>query len=230
MTASMQLHPLRLGVLLGGTLLCLSRSGAGEPALSFPRLGEGTTLSFRQKLTGALPSPGKELKWTLSIRGKRVQLVAQQRSCKAPPLKGGAVAGPCSQPFGPPLVAYAGRMEPRPYGVDLWVSSDKPADGFPSELSLHCLRSVIGVLPTGAMLQPGDACKGDGPPPRWQPATTRDVAVWHCAVRDESNGPWNGYQVVGPLVFAAEPGVEWVYVNNDCAGQEGAFRLPASEK
>lgn len=212
-------------------LLALTGSSTGQPGPSFPKLSDGATLSYRQKLTGMLPSPGRELRWSLSLRGKTVQLTARSRTCPSPRIgKTGPADPPCTGPFGPAAVSYAGRIDQRPYGVDIWVQSEKPVDGFPSELSLHCLRSVIGVLPVGATLQSGDACKGDGPPPRWLPATTQDIAVWHCSVRDETHGPWNGYQVVGPLVFAAGAGVEWLYVNNDCAGQEGAFRLPGPDK
>lgn len=227
MIGVMASHRALFAVLISGSLSLLERSSASQPAPSFPPLTDGTTLNYRQKLTGLLPSPGRELRWSLSVRGKTVQLDARVRSCPPPPLGKGGPAQPCTQAFGKPLVSYRGRLDRRPYGLDLWVSTEQPSEGFPSELTLHCLRSVIGVLPAGASLLPGDACKGDGPPPRWQPATPRDVAVWHCAVKDESGGPWNGYQVVGPLVFAAGAGVEWIYVNNDCAGQEGAFRLPS---
>jgi hypothetical protein len=224
-------QPLPTHVLTCGLLLLLPRPGASEPGPSFPKLTEGVTLSYRQKLTGMLPSPGRELRWSLSLRKKTVKLSATARTCPSPRLGKGAPADPpCTGPFAAGSVAYEGRIEARPYGIDIWVSSEKPAEGFPAELSLHCLRAVIGVLPVGATLQSGDACKGDGPPPRWQPATTQDVGVWHCAVRDEQSAPWNGYQVVGPLVFAAGAGLEWIYVNNDCAGQEGAFRLPGADK
>ena len=49
-------------------------------------------------------------------------------------------------------------------------------------------------------------------------------------IRDRASFSWNGYQVLGPLAFASGSGVEWLYINNDCAGQEGAFRFPAKEK
>ena len=169
------------------SLSLLERSSASQPVPSFPPLVDGTTLSYRQKLTGALPSPGRELRWTLSVRGKTVQLDARvHASCRRHRLPKGGPAQPCTQAFGKPAVSYRGRLDRRPYGLELWLSTEQPSDGFPSELTLHCLRSVIGVLPAGASLLPGDACKGDGPPPRWQPATPRDVGVWHCAVKDES--------------------------------------------
>ena len=61
-------------------------------------------------------------------------------------------------------------------------------------------------------------------PPRWQPGTTQDVGLWQCQLHEEHGGPWSGYGTLGPLSFAGGAGVEWVFVNNDCAGQEGAFR------
>ena len=197
---------------------------AGEGAAGFPSLPSTTALSFQQTLTGLLPGKGKELRWTLSFVGKQPRLLVRTRSCPGPSLKSAAVTPPCKESFGKPLVSYEGKLTQRPYGVEMWLSSESPADGFPSEMTLTCLRTVVGVLPVGAALLHGDACKGDGPPPRWQPTGTKDVGLWLCRLHDEQGGPWNGYGTVGPLAFAQGPGVEWIFVNNDCAGQEGAFR------
>ncbi len=212
-----------LGGLLGLALSGPSGHAAAEPSLRFPTLPSSTPLAFQQTLTGMLPGKTKEQRYTLSFVGNKPRLAVRVRSCPGPSLKGGAAAA-CKESFGKPVVSYEGSLRPHPYGVELWLSTQATVEGFPSEMTLTCLRTVVGVLPAGASLLSGDACKGDGPPPRWQPGTTQDVGLWQCQLHEEHGGPWSGYGTLGPLSFAAGAGVEWVFVNNDCAGQEGAFR------
>lgn len=207
----------------------LGQAAAAPPAIGpvAPSLPSGAPLVFWQTLTGMLPGKTKQQRFTLRFDGGQPRLTVQARTCPGPSLKGGPTPV-CTQALGKPLVSYAGKLRPRLYGVEIWLSTEAVVEGFPAEMTLTCLRSVVGVLPAGASLQSGDACAGDGPPPRWLPGKTQDVGLWLCHLHDEPGAPWTGYGSLGPLAFAAGGGVEWVYVNNDCAGQEGAFRLPAA--
>ena len=197
---------------------------AGDRGPEFPSLPSATALSFYQKLTGIMPGARKDLRWTLRFVNGQPRLSVQTRNCPGSSQEQGAAVPSCKEPFGKPVVSYEGKLIQRPYGVELRLSREAPAEDYPSGMNLTCLRTVVGVLPPGASLGMGDACKGDGPPPRWQPGATKDVGLWLCRLHDEQGGPWNGYGTVGPLAFAQGPGVEWIFVNNDCAGQEGAYR------
>jgi hypothetical protein len=214
------------GVLVWAGLAGLGPLGfsatTGSP--SFPPLPASAPLVFQQTLTGLLPAQARELRWTLRFSAGQPRLSVQERACPGPSLKGGA-APVCKAAFGAAKASYQGKLSQRPYGVELWLSTTDSVEGFPSELTLTCLRTVVAVLPAGASLLSGDACKGDGPPPRWQPGKGQDVGLWHCQSHDENGRPWSGYGSLGPLSFGDGAGVEWVFVNNDCAGQEGAYRL-----
>lgn len=219
----MKLSALALPLVVGG-LLPGMRAASAESGLSFPALPSPVPLSFQQKLAGMVPTKTRELRWVLSFADKTARLSATLRSC--PLALRRAELPPCREPAAQ-AVAYVGKWQARPYGMEVWLESSAAPEGFPSELSLLCLRTVVGVLPAGASLLPGDACDGSSPPPRWQPGQTKDVALWHCAIQSDDARPWSGYGNIGPFAFAGGAGVEWLYVNNDCAGQEGAFRFPA---
>lgn len=175
----------------------------------FPPVPSAGPLRFQQRLAGMLPKP-LTVRWELRFQGSAVTLRAQR--------SGRASDEPAVS------VAYQGTWRRDPRGLELHLMTEEPREPFPQELNLRCLRAVLDVLPGHAELRSGDACNGDGPPPRWEPARTRDVPTWLCALDDEGARPWNGFEQHGPLAFAAGAGLEWLYVNNDCSGQEGAFR------
>ncbi len=235
------------GILLASavtaTFLAGSSSRGGETALPFPALPSSTTLHFQQRLSGILPV-SRQVRWELRWAQKTARLSVSTRTCPKLAQDQATGNGPCR---GAPsaTISYTGRWIPHPYGIELWLEKDrtptKPSrvatindeeasESFPENLGLHCLRTVVGVLPSESTLLSGDACGGQGQRPRWQPAQTTDVALWMCRLNEEASFSWNGYQVLGPLAFASGSGVEWLYINNDCAGQEGAFRFPAKEK
>lgn len=188
----------------------------GGAAPEFPPLPG--PLRFQQQLKGMLPGGVLKVRWALRFQGPAVTLEVVKST-----QRGGAAAERAA-------VTYKGTWARDHRGVTMFVSHEQDSGDFPRELTLRCLRAVLDVLPAEADLISGDACKGDGPPPRWSPLRPNDVAVWHCLVDEESNRPWNGYQQHGPLAFAAGAGLEWLYVNNDCAGQEGAFRRLPPER
>lgn len=222
----MKLSALALPWAVGGLLLG-ARPVSADPGLGFPALPSSAPLHFQQKLAGMVPTKTRELRWALSFAGKTARLSATLRSCALslsrsdPP--------PCRESYAKG-VSYSGTWTVRPYGMEVWLESRPPAEGFPGEMTLLCLKTVVGVLPAGASLLPGDACDGSSPPPRWQPGQTKDVPLWYCSIQDDSAKPWSGYGSIGPFAFAGGAGVEWVYINNDCAGQEGAFRFPSAAK
>ena len=221
----MKLFALALPLTVGGLLG--TRPVRAESSLAFPALPSPVPLHFQQKLTGMVPTKTRELHWMLSFAGKTARLTATMRSCalsleRSDPL-------PCREAFAK-AIAYSGTWQVRPYGMEVWLESQPTPEGFPSDMRLLCLKTVMGVLPAGAKLLPGDACEGSSPSPRWQPGQTRDVALWLCSIQEDPAKPWSGYGNVGPFAFAGGAGIEWIYINNDCAGQEGAFRFPSAAK
>lgn len=198
-----------------------------DSSLGFPALPSPVPLHFRQMLAGMVPTKTRELRWMLSFAGKTARLTATMRSCPISMQPGDPP--PCREPYAKGI-SYSGTWQARPYGMEVWLEAQPAPDKFPAEMRLICLKTVVGVLPAGARLLPGDACDGSSPPPRWQPGQTKDVALWHCSIQEDSAKPWSGYGNVGPFAFAGGAGVEWIYINNDCAGQEGAFRFPSAAK
>lgn len=195
---------------LGAGMLLLAGCAAPRQGGIFPPLPPPGPLRFQQQLAGRLPGHPTTVRWELRFRGAQITLTATRLRASDPATR----------------VTYQGTWTRDHRGLAIRGSTEQQDTGFPQEIALSCLRTVLAVLPSGADLIEGDACKGDGPPPRWAPAQARDLAVWHCHVDDEPASPWNGFERHGPLSFAAGAGIEWLFVNNDCSGQEGAYRFP----
>lgn len=92
------------------------------------------------------------------------------------------------------------------------------------KLALDCTRDKLAVAAPTAVRKPhprkgkyAGECSGD--PGRWVPDKTKSVEVLSCKHPD--------YEV--PMPFAAAPGVEYLYVNDDCAMQGGGYRLIAAD-
>jgi hypothetical protein len=93
--------------------------------------------------------------------------------------------------------------------------------GGAAELVLRCNEAKVRALSADATFVHGDACgNGDGPKPRWDPAATTSVAVLHC----ESGAKEDDGEHEGSYDFADGAGLEWIFENSDCSGQEGALR------
>jgi hypothetical protein len=92
-----------------------------------------------------------------------------------------------------------------------------------NSLAFDCTRGKIAVAAANAVRQPHrptgkykEPCSGD--PGRFVPAKTTKLDVLNCRHPD--------YEA--PMSFAAAPGVEYLYVNDDCNQQGGGYRrIPA---
>lgn len=91
------------------------------------------------------------------------------------------------------------------------------------KLALACTRAKLAVAAATAVRKPhprkgkyAQPCSGD--PGRWVPAKTKPVEVLSCKHPDYD----------APMPFAPAPGVEYLYVNDDCDMQGGDYRaIPA---
>jgi hypothetical protein len=137
-------------------------------------------------------------------------------------LKGGDIHGPhVMGPWSPsPTKRYVGTAETQGTSVTLSLSSDTET------LTLRCAPATIAVAAIHAVRKPHrkleDGCGDEG---RWVPAATKNVQLLRC-LELEPDGSTDVYG--RPLNFARAPGIEWLFVNDDCTQQGGGWRrIPA---
>ena len=101
--------------------------------------------------------------------------------------------------------------------------------------NLTCETARLAVANAGAVRKPSPPranSEGCGDTGRWVPRGTTKVEVLRCALPDDFDPDdthprhWTNMPA---LAFAAAPGIEWVYVNDDCAMQGGDWRRIAND-
>jgi len=102
----------------------------------------------------------------------------------------------------------------------------------PLSLDFTCKKEKVDVAAATAVRgrDPKWAGKECGDPGRWEPGATSKVEILHCAPTPapSDDGP-DEPAATDHLGFAAGPGVEWLYVNDDCVIQGGGWRkVPAN--
>jgi hypothetical protein len=101
------------------------------------------------------------------------------------------------------------------------------ADGA-ERLELVCSRSVAIAAGAAAVRKPGRHRAGTeecGDRGGWSPARTRQVHVLRCRQPDDEPEDRDTDRV--DLRLAAAPGIEYLYVNDDCIMQGGGWRVLA---
>lgn len=90
------------------------------------------------------------------------------------------------------------------------------------DIKLTCTAGKHAVARAGAVRAPSPPAKNSecGDTGRFIPATTTKVDAFRCKTPDD---------VDPSFVFAAAPGIEWIFVNDDCAMQGGGWRQIASD-
>ena len=94
----------------------------------------------------------------------------------------------------------------------------------PNQLALECKREKLAIAAATAVRKPhprkgryARPCSGD--PGRWVPDKTKSIDVLSCKHPD--------YEA--PMPFASAPGVEYLFVNDDCDQQGGGYRAIAND-
>jgi hypothetical protein len=102
------------------------------------------------------------------------------------------------------------KVSNKPLSQDLTCKKEK--------IEVAAATAVRGRDPTWA----GQEC---GDPGRWEPPATSKVEVLHCVPTPapSDSGP-DEPAATDHLGFAPGPGVEWLYVNDDCVIQGGGWR------
>jgi len=94
-----------------------------------------------------------------------------------------------------------------------------------TRLTLTCRADRLAVHRAGANLVPDpefhDECGNRGV---WRPRATRTVAVLSCAASDRDLDHYGQFGSTA-MAFAPAPGVESLYINDDCIVQGGGYRL-----
>jgi hypothetical protein len=98
-------------------------------------------------------------------------------------------------------------------------------------LQLTCKPHRVAVARADAVRRKGVPPKGgcEGEVGRFVPGASTRATVLYCFSAPPLDGTpgdsdWNGYQDDIHLALAPEPGIEWLYVNDDCDMQGGGFR------
>lgn len=88
------------------------------------------------------------------------------------------------------------------------------------KLSLTCTRDKLDVAAANAVRRPSAKNKQEcGDTGAWSPAKTKSVGVLSC--KDP--------RYDAPMMFGAAPGIEYLYVNDDCVMQGGGYRQIAAD-
>lgn len=113
-----------------------------------------------------------------------------------------------------PVRTFVGTAEDKAKVVTLSLTNvADPSD----TLAMRCKRTTIAAARPTAVRGPSPGADECGDEGRWSPATTRRVTVLRCDLGDDS----------AELAFAPSPGIEWLFVNDDCLQGGGWRQAPA---
>lgn len=189
-----------------------------EPAPVAPELpaefAAVTPWVYRELQTGAIRQRHTLAIYRLHQLGDRAVLLVEEREAKS------------SDPFAERIddfttrsfKLYAGTVVTRGRRVTLAL-----ADGA-DKLDLPCKRTILAVAGAGAFRAPssrparGEECGDRG---SFRPAATKRVEVLSCLPFDKDDPDPDRKE---QLAFAPDPGIEFVFVNDDCDMQGGGYR------
>jgi hypothetical protein len=125
---------------------------------------------------------------------------------------------PVLGPFGAPAIRrYLGTATTR--GDTTTFSLVDGAD----KLTLECSMGHVQVAAATAVRKPVGGGQCDGDRGRWQPRATKRVAALRCGIHLPS--PDYPADRDEDMAFTAPPGIEFLFVNDDCVMQGGGYRL-----
>lgn len=217
-------------------LLVLLGMAAWDPALAEPtrlaappasrmvpvELSTAPAWIGRQFDTGLVPQRHTHKTYTLQRYGRQALLRLETQLAGADGLAIGTWQAQ-------PVKVYLGIAEEKANLVTLKLSNvDDPTD----TITLPCRRTAIAVARADAVRRSSiPAAKQEcGDRGRWHPASTRQIPALRCLPLADK--PWNiedssTWDSAPHLAFAPSPGIEWLYVNDDCLQGGGWREVPA---
>lgn len=119
-----------------------------------------------------------------------------------------------------PVTTYVGTSKQTAKVVTLDLTNMADAT---DRISMQCRTTTIAAAPPTAVRRATipdhvEECGDEG---RWQPRTTKRMTVLRCADDDSTSDD------APDLAFAPSPGIEWLYVNDDCLQGGGWRQVPA---
>jgi len=109
-----------------------------------------------------------------------------------------------------PVKTFLGTAEDKAKVVTLTLTNvTDPTD----TITLQCKRTTVPAARPTAVRGPSPKAEECGDEGRWSPSSTKRVSVLSCDSAEGTAG----------IAFAPSPGIEWLYVNDDCL-QGGGYR------
>lgn len=210
-----------------------SPDAAPAPAISTtaipPELANAPASVFRRYYTGMITEPAV-VTFTLRRHDRAVLLTVQKQSGEATPVpgKGPNSSGVVRSWTVESTTRYLGTAKDNVLSL---IDVDKP-----STLTLTCKNHQAAIARAGAVRKKGVPPKGgcEGEVGRFVPSATTRAELLYCYSAEPmsgapDDGDWNGYGDDMHIALAPAPGVEWLYVNDDCSMQGGGFRWIAKD-
>jgi hypothetical protein len=135
--------------------------------------------------------------------------------------------GPWDPPVTTETMSGSMRAIPDPLGSNGRVYELLIGEGSMLPIDCICRETTVDVAAATAMRAPGDDC----PTPHWVPPATERVVAWKCTPRDlyVSAAPSAVFDGFGSstFYFAQPPGIETVWVKEECMVGGGFRRIAA---
>lgn len=199
---------------------------AATPIVIPDELAKAPRWIFRDYATGRVaPTPGHPIQYTLQRHGERALLTIEHLA--AHPTDADHLASPTA---GPPLprAQDAGTDAPGVRTQRLGTVATNGASStitFDNDEPLACVTGRLRVAASNARRAGYQGKEPDcGYTGRWVPSTLRTVAVLRCNVREDPDGGR-----AEDYAFAPAPGIEYLYINDDCEMQGGGYRAIAQD-
>ncbi len=188
-----------------------------EPTPPFVPIREQPAWVFRRLSTGAVRRQSDLTTETLTFSGDHATLTINQKSAPSGAMLGETIAGPWVDTSTKKL---SGLVQNHQRGtVELTLRDGSDA------LDLLCGRQEVRVAAATAVRIRSSDDSECGDQGTWEPAATTPVSAWVCHAK-----PTNPDDV-SPVeyTFGEAPGIEFLFVNDDCIIQGGGLRRVPSD-
>lgn len=202
----------------GRTPAAVGQVAAGAPAVPAELL-DAPPWIYRELSTGVILHQSMLHTYTLRRHGNRALLTVDVQT--APSSTDPAAIGPWSPKS---TKRYVGTVEVRGGAILMKLSHGGEI------LELPCAMGTLAAAAASAVRRPhprgrdSDACDGDRG--RWVPGATTRIEVLRCGLFNEDDPDADRDE---RMAFMAAPGIEYLFVNDDCDQQGGGYRLIAKD-